>query len=684
MSPRGKVAPEHSVPDYDVKVIGPLDKRKCRDILFLILFILYWIGMWVVASLAVQTGDPRRLLLPTDTYGNVCGLDNRGNNGTITLASLRSSSANVSSANKYLDLSNKTFLYWLNPLTPTESIQVCVERCPTPPEVVYPATPNGTICAYNVPVPTAPLALLRAASNGSCAAFLYTSKVTLHRCVPDFLGALRKANETLTSISSNLTIPSSAEFANKTGLNTYINSGRDVATQAVADLYAGWMFIVAGSVFAFVACFVWIVLLRLFTKVLVWTTIVCSTVILVAGTIWVYFYWQGRKLAWDMASEADRLPTLEWEIKGSLAAFVVGVGASVLVVLFTIVMRNRIRIAVEVVRETASAIAQMPLIVLFPVGIFAALVLLCAYFVVIMLYLLTPVKAVVLAGFNVTYTDPNTSFYMQFYHLFGVLWGVAFVLALNQLVLSGAFATFYWTLDKHRIVPFPVLRSLYRAIRYHLGSLCLGSMLLALVWFLQILLSLLRRSSLVKNSKYLQFIVACIQCCVGCLEKIVKWINKHAYIMIAIRGSAFCKSAMVGFGLIVRNAFRAVAVDLVSDYIIFLSKVIVIVASAFATWGALGRYGADLEIQFPFIIVALVGVAAAVISSVVFSIFHMGTATVFMCFLEDCERNDGSLERPYFMSKNLKRITGFSNEKAEHMVVTAKEVKSRTVHVEEY
>ena len=36
----------------------------------------------------------------------------------------------------------------------------------------------------------------------------------------------------------------------------------------------------------------------------------------------------------------------------------------------------------------------------------------------------------------------------------------------------------------------------------------------------------------------------------------------------------------------------------------------------------------------------------------------MAVDTLFLCFLEDMERNDGSPERPFFMSRGLQKIVG--------------------------
>jgi len=34
-----------------------VEQRKCRDLLFLILFIAYWAGMFVVCGIAFQSGE---------------------------------------------------------------------------------------------------------------------------------------------------------------------------------------------------------------------------------------------------------------------------------------------------------------------------------------------------------------------------------------------------------------------------------------------------------------------------------------------------------------------------------------------------------------------------------------------------------------------------------------------------
>ncbi|GFR78489.1 choline transporter-like protein 2 [Elysia marginata] len=58
------------------------------------------------------------------------------------------------------------------------------------------------------------------------------------------------------------------------------------------------------------------------------------------------------------------------------------------------------------------------------------------------------------------------------------------------------------------------------------------------------------------ENRVAKFIIKCLQCCFWCLEKFLKFLNKNAYIMIAIHGKNFCFSAKDAFMLIMRNIVR--------------------------------------------------------------------------------------------------------------------------------
>jgi hypothetical protein len=151
---------------------------------------------------------------------------------------------------------------------------------------------------------------------------------------------------------------------------------------------------------------------------------------------------------------------------------------------------------------------------------------LLAYFTVIFLYIITPANDVtsltltnpiststidsvqdalsnnglvnatefVDSGFNsssinsFTFTDSNLSLYMRWYHIFGCLWGWGVLSGIGQVTFAGSIATYYWTLDKKTMTKMPIVKAFYRTVRYHLGSICVGGFLLAVVRLIRVIM----------------------------------------------------------------------------------------------------------------------------------------------------------------------------------------------------
>lgn len=66
-----------------------------------------------------------------------------------------------------------------------------------------------------------------------------------------------------------------------------------------------------------------------------------------------------------------------------------------------------------------------------------------------------------------------------------------------------------------------------------------------------------------------------MKCCFWCLEKFMKFINRNAYIMTAVYGKNFCTSARDAFFLLMRNALRAFVLDKVTDFLLFMGKLVI-------------------------------------------------------------------------------------------------------------
>uniref|UniRef100_A0A2C9LLK8 Choline transporter-like protein n=1 Tax=Biomphalaria glabrata TaxID=6526 RepID=A0A2C9LLK8_BIOGL len=165
---------------------------------------------------------------------------------------------------------------------------------------------------------------------------------------------------------------------------------------------------------------------------------------------------------------------------------------------------------------------------------------------------------------------------MLIFMVFMFFWLMNFIVALEQMTLAGAFASYYWAWDKNKDIPtFPLWSSFYRSLRYHMGSLAFGSLIIAIIQMIRAFLEYVNRKLKGSENKVAKFILTCLRCCFWCLEKFLRYINKNAYILIAIHGRNFCTAAKDGFLLIMRNVLRAAVLDKVCDFLMFISKLMV-------------------------------------------------------------------------------------------------------------
>ncbi|KAI4895863.1 hypothetical protein NFI96_008663, partial [Prochilodus magdalenae] len=357
-----------------------------------------------------------------------------------------------------------------------------------------------------------------------------------------------------------------------------------------------------------------------------------------------------------------------------------------ILLLVLIFLRTRILIAIALIKESSKAVGHMMSTLSYPLVTFVMLLVCVSYWGITALYLATsgaPVYNVVALNtsqgdcrsvtgnqtcdplaFNSTrystcpsarcvFIKYNTEglfqrniFNLQIYNVIAFLWCVNFVIALGQCTLAGAFASYYWAFHKPADIPtFPLISSFMRALRYHVGSLAFGALILTLIQLVRIFLEYIDHKCRAAQNPCARFLMCCLKCCFWCLEKFIKFLNRNAYIMIALYGKNFCVSAKNAFLLLMRNILRVVVLDKVTDLLLFFGKLLVV--------GGVGKWN-------PVDLTVVVG--AYLIAHGFFSVYNMCVDTLFLCFLEDLERNDGSAEKPYYMSKSLMKILNKKNK----------------------
>jgi hypothetical protein len=159
----------------------------------------------------------------------------------------------------------------------------------------------------------------------------------------------------------------------------------------------------------------------------------------------------------------------------------VAIVAWVIITLILIAMRERIRIAVNIMEEASVALGSMPQIFLTPILTYFWLMVLFVYWVLVYVYLATSGQPYLVTSImRVRYQNSGYYDEMWWYHLFGLFWTSQFVLACEEVVIAGCVAAWYFTRDKSKM-SHSLSKSIGRTIVYHLGSAALGSLIIAII-----------------------------------------------------------------------------------------------------------------------------------------------------------------------------------------------------------
>uniref|UniRef100_A0A4W5MBD3 Choline transporter-like protein n=1 Tax=Hucho hucho TaxID=62062 RepID=A0A4W5MBD3_9TELE len=608
------------------------------------------LGPFLVAWLH---GDPRKVIYPTDSYGQFCGQKGTPN-------------------------AKKSILFYFNIL-----------KCANPAVLINLQCPTTQMCVSKCPDRFATYTDMQLQYQITAAPWEYYRQF----CKPGFNNPTKVLHSHKHFCSYVSFIMGIVSYSGITGLV----DAKEVGMKIVEDYAASWNWILIGLVIALVVSLIFILLLRFTAGFLLWFTII-AVILVIAYGIW-HCYLEFSLLRQQPGADVTIVDigfqtdvTVYLHLSQTWLIF-----SSILIIL--IFLRKRVRIAIALLREGSKAVSYIMSTLFYPITTFLLLAICISYFSVTSVFLASSGDAiykVMAAEPNCMYAnktcDPETfnktnvsktcpgaqctfAFYggetpyhrylfiLQLSNLLIFLWLVNFIIALGQCTLAGAFASYYWARRKPQDIPTcPLFSSFSRAIRYHTGSLAFGALILALVQMARIILEYLDSKLKGANNVVARFLLCCLKCCFWCLERFIKFMNRNAYIMIAIYGKCFCTSARDSFCLLMRNVVRVAVLDRVTDFLLFLGKVLIagsvgVIAFFFFTH-KIPIVQEDVPTLHYYWVPLLVRYNNRKGIEMGISYIQLCIDGVLLCLLigEDLERNDGSPEKPFLMSAELHSI----------------------------
>ncbi|XP_029931336.1 choline transporter-like protein 5-A [Myripristis murdjan] len=692
---------------FDPSFRGPVRRRSCTDVLCCLIFIIVILAYIALGIVAWLHGDPRKVLHPTDSYGRFCGQKGTPNAKKPILFYFN-----------ILKCANPAVL--INLQCPTT--QMCVLKCPdrfatyTDMQLQHKLSKSyweyyRQFCKPGFNDPNKPVSqVLR---DEDCPSMIVPSRPFLKRCLPDFItlnGTVTVANRT--RFKDSLDMPRSvSELQDAVNGITELVDTKELGMKIVEDYAKSWAWILIGLLISLVVSLVFILLLRFTARLLLWFTII-AVIFLLAYGMW-YCSMELSQLRETPGSDVAIVDVglhtdlqVYLQLRQTWIIFLVSLGLTeVSILVMLIFLRRRVQVAIALLREASRAMSYIMSTLFYPVVTFFLLAVCISYWAVTAVFLASSNEAVYKVmspeancpyanktcnpeTFNRTNISKTASclgsqctfafyggetpyhrylFILQLFNLLVFLWLVNFSLALEQCTLAGAFASYYWAKRKPQdIPPCPLFSSFSRAIRYHTGSLAFGALILSVVQLVRIILEYLDQKLRGSNNMVSRFILCCLKCCFWCLERFIRYMNRNAYIMVAIYGKNFCTSAQEAFFLLMRNVVRVAVLDRVTDFLLFLGKVLIAGGVGIVAFFFFTRKIPVIQEEVPTLNnywVPLLTVVAGsyLIAHGFFSVYAMCVDTLFLCFCDDLERNDGGSEKPFLMSPELHRILGKSS-----------------------
>ncbi|XP_027000422.1 choline transporter-like protein 4 [Tachysurus fulvidraco] len=690
---------------YDPTFRGPVSKRALTDVFCCLLFVVAVVGYAILGGAAWLYGNPQFIIYEQNSAGQFCGIGPNLEKPNLFYFDVLKCVPEVK-------VTAVTFKGLLCPTT-----QVCVQKCPSafwflPPEALAAdAKPSEffqqEFCDPSLVLATTTLTVQEILDKHLCPAYYLPSKKVHGKCLPSFDPKDVPPNFTVFgSVLVEKTI-NDIMYATRS-LTTGFNA-KSMEVRIIEDLAFTWYWILIALVIALVVSMVLLQLMRCCAPVVV---VLLVTGVLSVGAYGIYHCYQAYQ---NLMNSELKFGDLSLQSKFSEYFRVKEIWLALLVILcfleffllmlFVSCLRKGLSSALAVVRECSKAMTVMLSTMSYPLVTFLLVTLCVTFCTVTTINLATsglPVynlialnsskaECITIRGTDkcfpetfkasdypecpvrcafVRYDDEHGFFqrnarYLQIYNALAFFWCLHFINTLGQCTLARTFSTYYWSLSNpQNIGRYTVSKGLFQTLRYHTGTMAFGAVFVTMFQSIRIVLQYLK--DVTKSGKRCYFycypLKLVLKLFFWALDKVIKYFNRYTYTMMAIYGDDYFISAKNYIMLCGRNKERVLVVDWVTDLLLFFGRLLVagaIGVLAFCFFNGDIKVSSDIfqadfmyNSWFP---VTMVMIGSYFIAQGCFSVYSMGVDAFTICIMDDLERNDGTLQRPY-MSRSLMQI----------------------------
>ncbi|KAF9999492.1 putative choline transporter, neither null mutation nor overexpression affects choline transport [Entomortierella chlamydospora] len=234
--------------------------------------------------------------------------------------------------------------------------------------------------------------------------------------------------------------------------------------------------------------------------------------------------------------------------------------------------------------------------------------------------------------------DNNQLYLVMIYLNFVMFWNTEVIKNVVHVTISGVFGVYYFFEGSAAGAPSsPTLASAKRALSTSFGSICFGSLLIAILQTLRYILNSLKSDS---DDSLMAFLSMCADCLLGILQGLFEIFNKFAFTQVAIYGKPFVRAAKDTWAMIKDRGVDAIVNDNLVGNVLGMGSLSVALLSGF--YGYLfikvvqpNFYNKEDESIVVFAVIVVEMILGAVMMSVPNGVIDSGVTTTFVALAED-------------------------------------------------
>jgi len=132
---------------------------------------------------------------------------------------------------------------------------------------------------------------------------------------------------------------------------------------------------------------------------------------------------------------------------------------------------------------------------------------------------------------NIYYKKDQLMKFARVYNILVLVWVIEFIIGCQHMIIAGSVATWFFTRNKDN-VSSPISTSTSYLFNYHLGSVALGSFIIAVLQIIRAILNFIDETLKDSQNEVAKSLYKIFQCLFSCIQQFIQYLTRNAYIEI--------------------------------------------------------------------------------------------------------------------------------------------------------